>query len=194
MSIQKEIYRKQRRRVQQIVRRLRQKGYVVDVEIPATTYDYQKGIEYLAQITPKILREEALIEPETGELIIKRLNKKSTEFEKSYRQILENVFEEIEKIEAPQVSEFLRNRAEETRGVLSDLLYSAVLTHGERETAVHIQHNSQRINYLIDRAIHSSKQEEITIAVTELGIILNRGGLSLNDYDNIEQLEEYYES
>lgn len=183
---EKELYQKERKRVNQILRRLRKEGYLIDVDLPTIKDDFNKSISYFKGITPKKLRESYLIDTETGELVITNQFENFIDDEQIYQQVVNNIIDKIEGMELNDTDPWFFSLSEKNKVDLIDLIYSATQKYEIKQVALNYQQNATRINYLIDRVIYDSKQEVVDQALTELAMIFSSIPFSFEDFEKME--------
>lgn len=213
---QKE-YRKQRRRVQQAVKRLEKIGYIFDEDVvPKTPKKVTKAsVQRLAKITPEKLREKS--EYIIGEDVVKYKTHKK-EIKQEIKRIRESLKQEQEKTvidyiptvsyidnfretvinSLPDNRAFYHGRNEPTtfkdfsgyKNIIISLLDDSIAENGEQYVEALLQEHADTLSDYIDGAQYDSDENRVEHNLILVSNILKGSPLSMNEAEQVSMLSE----
>lgn len=208
-----KLYRKERRRVQQFIRRAEKRGYIfpedIIPEIPKRVS--KKAIESLKAKTPEELYKSArFLDVETGELISgterrkeeRRLayakGRKTKEIKKVQPEvphyptidIFESIRSSIEDLERKVYPMF---PIEGRKGTLLRIFDDTVTFYSDNEMELHeyFERHEYEIAELLNIIMYDSNAEIVELTFSKLGELLNRKDLSREQAEELSLYSEY---
>lgn len=213
---QKE-YRKQRRRVQQAVKRLEKIGYIFDENVvPKIPKKVTKAsVQRLAKITPEKLREKS--EYIIGEEVVK-YKKHKKEIKQEIKRIRESIKQEQEKTvidyiptvsyidifretvinSLPDNRAFYHGRNEPAtfkdfsgyKNIIISLLDDSIAENGEQYVERLIQEHADTLSGYIEGAQYDSNENRVERDLISIANILKGSPLSMNEAEQVSMLSE----
>jgi hypothetical protein len=213
---QKE-YKKQRRRVQQAVKRLEKIGYIFDEDVvPKIPKKITKAsVQRLAKITPEKLREKS--EYIIGEKVVKYKTHKK-EIKQEIKRVKESLKQEQESSvidyipsvsyidnfretvinSLPDSREFYHGRKEDKtfkdfsgyKNIIISLLDDSIAENGVGYVERLLQEHADRLSDYIDGAQYDSDENRVEHDLISVANIIKGSPLSMNEAEQVSMLSE----